>query len=112
MWFTAELPEGLSRALNELSRALATSEGRQREFLMSVSHELRTPTHHDSDAALPGGRGRVASGATGGAGVGVPGSGADPGGGGRTGGERAAGRTVRRPDRARGRQRSRPGPGV
>jgi two-component system sensor histidine kinase BaeS len=33
----------LSRALNELSRALATSEGRQREFLMSVSHELRTP---------------------------------------------------------------------
>ncbi len=33
----------LSRALNELSQALATSEGRQREFLMSVSHELRTP---------------------------------------------------------------------
>lgn len=33
----------LSGALNELNRALATSEGRQREFLMSVSHELRTP---------------------------------------------------------------------
>jgi len=30
-------------ALNELSRALAASEGRQREFLLSVSHELRTP---------------------------------------------------------------------
>jgi len=30
-------------ALNELSSALAVSEGRQREFLLSVSHELRTP---------------------------------------------------------------------
>lgn len=30
-------------ALNELSSALAISEGRQREFLLSVSHELRTP---------------------------------------------------------------------
>ncbi len=33
----------LSRALNELNVALATSEGRQRDFLLSVSHELRTP---------------------------------------------------------------------
>ncbi|MGH3738642.1 MAG: sensor histidine kinase, partial [Micromonosporaceae bacterium] len=33
----------LSGALNDLNRALATSEGRQRQFLMSVSHELRTP---------------------------------------------------------------------
>jgi len=33
----------LARALNELAEALATSEGRQREFLLSVSHELRTP---------------------------------------------------------------------
>jgi two-component system sensor histidine kinase BaeS len=30
-------------ALNTLSAALAVSEGRQREFLMTVSHELRTP---------------------------------------------------------------------
>ena len=30
-------------ALNQLSAALAVSEGRQREFLLSVSHELRTP---------------------------------------------------------------------
>lgn len=30
-------------ALNRLSDALAMSEGRQREFLLSVSHELRTP---------------------------------------------------------------------
>lgn len=30
-------------ALNHLNRALVTSEGRQREFLLSVSHELRTP---------------------------------------------------------------------
>ncbi|HST66149.1 MAG TPA: HAMP domain-containing sensor histidine kinase, partial [Mycobacteriales bacterium] len=30
-------------SLNVLSAALATSEGRQREFLLSVSHELRTP---------------------------------------------------------------------
>lgn len=33
----------VSRALRALDRALATSEGRQREFLLSVSHELRTP---------------------------------------------------------------------
>jgi two-component system sensor histidine kinase BaeS len=33
----------LSRSLNLLAQALATSEGRQREFLLSVSHELRTP---------------------------------------------------------------------
>ncbi len=30
-------------AVNELADALARSEGRQREFLLSVSHELRTP---------------------------------------------------------------------
>jgi two-component system OmpR family sensor kinase len=35
--------EDLARALNDLAGALATSEGRQREFLLSVSHELRTP---------------------------------------------------------------------
>jgi len=33
----------LAAALNGLAAALATSEGRQREFLLSVSHELRTP---------------------------------------------------------------------
>lgn len=33
----------ISVALNQLSSALATSEQRQREFLLSVSHELRTP---------------------------------------------------------------------
>lgn len=33
----------ISVALNALSAALATSEQRQREFLLSVSHELRTP---------------------------------------------------------------------
>ncbi|NLU78146.1 HAMP domain-containing histidine kinase [Micromonospora sp. HNM0581] len=33
----------LAYALNGLAGALATSEGRQREFLLSVSHELRTP---------------------------------------------------------------------
>jgi two-component system sensor histidine kinase BaeS len=33
----------LADALNGLAAALATSEGRQREFLLSVSHELRTP---------------------------------------------------------------------
>ncbi|MBX6358280.1 MAG: HAMP domain-containing histidine kinase [Micromonosporaceae bacterium] len=33
----------LASALNELTRALAVSEARQREFLLSVSHELRTP---------------------------------------------------------------------
>lgn len=42
-------PEGPSEvaevadALNALAEALSTSEGRQREFLLSVSHELRTP---------------------------------------------------------------------
>lgn len=42
-------PEGpveiadIAVALNQLSDALAVSEGRQREFLLSVSHELRTP---------------------------------------------------------------------
>ncbi|MEH1102003.1 sensor histidine kinase [Micromonospora sp. CPCC 205561] len=33
----------LADALNGLAAALAASEGRQREFLLSVSHELRTP---------------------------------------------------------------------
>jgi two-component system sensor histidine kinase BaeS len=33
----------VAEALNALSGALAVSEGRQREFLLSVSHELRTP---------------------------------------------------------------------
>lgn len=33
----------VNQALAELQRALATSEGRLREFLTSVSHELRTP---------------------------------------------------------------------
>ncbi len=33
----------ISEALIRLDRALAISEGRQREFLLSVSHELRTP---------------------------------------------------------------------
>jgi two-component system OmpR family sensor kinase len=42
-------PEGpaevaaVADALNALTAALARSEGRQREFLLSVSHELRTP---------------------------------------------------------------------
>jgi two-component system sensor histidine kinase BaeS len=35
--------EDLAHALNDLAAALATSEGRQREFLLSISHELRTP---------------------------------------------------------------------
>jgi two-component system sensor histidine kinase BaeS len=35
--------EQLAHALNDLATALATSEGRQREFLLSISHELRTP---------------------------------------------------------------------
>jgi two-component system sensor histidine kinase BaeS len=35
--------EDLAHALNDLAAALATSEGRQRDFLLSVSHELRTP---------------------------------------------------------------------
>jgi len=45
----ALVPEGpaevasVSESLNRLSAALATSEGRQRDFLLSVSHELRTP---------------------------------------------------------------------
>jgi two-component system sensor histidine kinase BaeS len=33
----------LAHALNHLAAALAQSEGRQREFLLSISHELRTP---------------------------------------------------------------------
>lgn len=33
----------VAESLNALSGALAVSEGRQREFLLSVSHELRTP---------------------------------------------------------------------
>lgn len=33
----------LADALNDLRHALALSEGRQRDFLLSVSHELRTP---------------------------------------------------------------------
>ncbi|HEV7711913.1 MAG TPA: HAMP domain-containing sensor histidine kinase [Asanoa sp.] len=33
----------LAHALNGLAQALSTSEGRQRDFLLSVSHELRTP---------------------------------------------------------------------
>ena len=38
----AEVAE-VADALNVLAGALATSEGRQREFLLSISHELRTP---------------------------------------------------------------------
>ncbi|MBA3905173.1 MAG: HAMP domain-containing histidine kinase, partial [Pseudonocardiales bacterium] len=38
----AEVAE-VAAAVNELADALARSEGRQREFLLSVSHELRTP---------------------------------------------------------------------
>ncbi|MDQ1485634.1 MAG: two-component system, OmpR family, sensor kinase [Actinomycetota bacterium] len=43
------MPEGpaevaeVADALNGLTAALAVSEGRQREFLLSISHELRTP---------------------------------------------------------------------
>jgi two-component system sensor histidine kinase BaeS len=33
----------LANALNALAAALTTSEGRQRDFLLSISHELRTP---------------------------------------------------------------------
>lgn len=33
----------LAHAVNGLTAALATSEGRERDFLLSVSHELRTP---------------------------------------------------------------------
>jgi two-component system, OmpR family, sensor kinase len=42
-------PEGpaevadVADSLNSLASALATSEGRQRQFLLSISHELRTP---------------------------------------------------------------------
>jgi signal transduction histidine kinase len=39
---TAEGAE-LAAAFNQLAAALQTSEGREREFLLSVSHELRTP---------------------------------------------------------------------
>jgi len=39
---SAEAAE-LTAALSALDRALATSEGRQREFLLSISHEMRTP---------------------------------------------------------------------
>lgn len=39
---SAEASE-MSAALGALDRALATSEGRQREFLLSISHEMRTP---------------------------------------------------------------------
>ncbi len=38
----AEVAE-VAEALNTLAGALSTSEGRQREFLLSISHELRTP---------------------------------------------------------------------
>jgi two-component system sensor histidine kinase BaeS len=38
----AEVAE-VAEALNALTAALARSEGRQREFLLSISHELRTP---------------------------------------------------------------------
>ncbi|MET7393175.1 HAMP domain-containing sensor histidine kinase [Dactylosporangium sp. NPDC005572] len=38
----AEVAE-LAHAVNGLTAALATSEGRERDFLLSVSHELRTP---------------------------------------------------------------------
>jgi signal transduction histidine kinase len=38
----AEVAE-LAEALNRLAAELETSEGREREFLLSVSHELRTP---------------------------------------------------------------------
>jgi two-component system OmpR family sensor kinase len=38
----AEVAE-VADALNVLTAALSTSEGRQRDFLLSISHELRTP---------------------------------------------------------------------
>ena len=38
----AEVAE-VAGAVNDLADALARSEARQREFLLSVSHELRTP---------------------------------------------------------------------
>jgi two-component system sensor histidine kinase BaeS len=43
---TPEAPaevEDLAHALNDHGTALAISEGRQRDFLLSISHELRTP---------------------------------------------------------------------
>lgn len=39
---TTEIAD-VATALSALDSALATSEGRQREFLLSISHELRTP---------------------------------------------------------------------
>src|SRR5262249_26290596 len=47
----------LAVAFNQLAAALATSEGRQRDFLLSVSHELRTPltTIRGYPEALAGG---------------------------------------------------------
>lgn len=41
----ADIPEvhTVALALTALDRALATSEARQREFLLSISHEIRTP---------------------------------------------------------------------
>lgn len=41
----SEIPEvhSVADALTALDEALAASEGRQREFLLSISHELRTP---------------------------------------------------------------------
>jgi two-component system sensor histidine kinase BaeS len=39
---TTEIAD-VTTALSSLDAALATSEGRQREFLLSISHELRTP---------------------------------------------------------------------
>ncbi|MDX6218312.1 MAG: two-component system, OmpR family, sensor kinase [Frankiales bacterium] len=33
----------VSRSINALAQALSTSEGRERDFLLSVSHELKTP---------------------------------------------------------------------
>jgi two-component system sensor histidine kinase BaeS len=41
----SEIPEvrAVADALATLDSALATSEGRQREFLLSISHEIRTP---------------------------------------------------------------------
>jgi len=35
--------DDMGRAVAALDEALATSEGRQREFLLSISHEIRTP---------------------------------------------------------------------
>jgi two-component system sensor histidine kinase BaeS len=41
-WAVSEVDEMVG-ALDALDHALATSEARQREFLLSISHELRTP---------------------------------------------------------------------